>query len=1224
IRPLSSERDIVSQVVSGEIEYAVGGSGILAHYANGSPIKALAAIFQHDALIFIAHQSSGIISPYEMVGKRILFDGTTGDDAPLRAMLAYADIDPSEYTHVAPDFSAQKLIDKQVDVMSAYITDQPFSLKEQGIDINIINPQNYGFDFYGDVLYTSQLELDGHPGRAERFRRASLKGWEYALANSEELIQLLKNKYKSSSTIDALRYEAKETRKLILPDMIPIGNIEGKRLRRVADTYADLGIAKPLDDNQLRNFILTGTTALLLSKKEKLWLAEHPIIRVGVDRDFAPYEWVDEQGNYVGLAAEYMKLIEAKLGSAISFEIVYDKPWHEIKAMAESGELDLLSCLNSSPERDAFLNFTASYVSNPLVIVNANQNGYIGSLKKLSGKTIAVERGYFTHEKLLRQYPDINLIVVDSTNEALTKVATGEADAYFGDAAFANYAIKKANLLNLQFAGETEGTSAYRVGVIKSHPELFSIINKALDSIGEQQRAEIEQQWMGITVETGIAVEAVVNIAFFIAIIILLFLIRHYQLSKEKRVLQAIKDELQLYGRVFSEAHEGILITDENGIMVDVNPKFCEITGYSREESVGKNPSILGSGKHSPEFYEQMWMDLLNNGHWNGEVWNRKKNGELYAELLTLSVLKDSQDKIKHFVGLFSDITQNKQQQETLELMAHYDVLTQLPNRTLFVDRFSQAIAHSKRKESLLAVCFIDLDNFKPVNDMYGHEVGDQLLIEVAKRIQANIREEDTVSRQGGDEFAMLLGDIDSFAQCAQMLDRIHHSLAQPYLINNLTITIGASSGVTLYPLDDGDIDTLIRHADQAMYQAKLAGKNRYHLFNAEKDQQTIKTQTRLQEIQHAFVNNEFCLFYQPKVNMKTGEIFGAEALIRWLHPEKGIVPPFEFLPVIEDTDLEFEVGDWVITEALRQVEEWQQQGVILEVSINISSRHLQSPDFFTQLDSALARHPKVDSNYLQLEILESSALGDLQAVSSIIKTCREVLGVNIALDDFGTGYSSLTHLRNLSANIIKIDQSFVRDMLDDPSDYAIIDGVIGLADSFNRGIIAEGVETSQHGLMLLLMGCDRAQGYGIARPMPADDIISWLESYVPNNEWIVCGSTERTAKERKIKLLMVMLEYWFSQFEQALQATQVSDELSRLVNHKKSHRNSWIERARQELLFDSNWLSTLAKENEDMDYLVNKLNSKYQSRHNSDLKDDIAKLEQAYEKIRTTLLEYK
>ena len=679
-------------------------------------------------------------------------------------------------------------------------------------------------------------------------------------------------------------------------------------------------------------------------------------------------------------------------------------------------------------------------------------------------------------------------------------------------------------------------------------------------------------------------------------------------------------ERLQLLSRIYEQTHEGIAITNMKGEIVDVNPVFSEITGYSRDEVIGQNPNILSSGKHSPEFYAEMWEHLNKSGHWQGEIWNRKKNGEIYAELLTVSSIQDDNGNTTHHVGSFSDITLNKEQQKALEFMAHYDVLTQLPNRSLFTDRFNQAIAHSKRSETILAVCFLDLDEFKPVNDNYGHDIGDQLLIQVAERIKENIREEDTVSRQGGDEFAILLGDIESPFQGELMLKRLNTAIAQPYIINNNSIKISASIGVTLYPNDQEDLDTLLRHADQAMYQAKLSGRNQFTLFDREHDQQSIQIQTRLASIEQALTNHEFVLYYQPKVNMKTGKIFGAEALIRWIHPEKGLIPPLEFLPVIEGTNLEVQLGNWVINEALKQLDLWQQQGIEIEVSVNISSLHLQSSSFFEQLESSLANYSQIDSKLLQLEILESSALGDLAAISNIIKTCQDALGVNVALDDFGTGYSSLTHLRNLPANTIKIDQSFVRDVLDDPNDFAIIDGVIGLAESFNREVIAEGVETTEHGLMLLLMGCDKAQGYGISRPMPADDFPTWLSQYTPNADWISYGSKYHSEKETKIKLLRLTTQHWFDEFKLKNQSVFKDNDRGPLMNHTKCHHGAWINRAKKEQFFDQSWLDKLEQVHESMHFIANKLAA---DNPNTIPDKGIEELENAFNKMNLILGEY-
>jgi len=656
-----------------------------------------------------------------------------------------------------------------------------------------------------------------------------------------------------------------------------------------------------------------------------------------------------------------------------------------------------------------------------------------------------------------------------------------------------------------------------------------------------------------------------------------------------------VKKKLQLSSRVFSDTQDSIIITDADRVIVDINSAFCKITGYHHEEVIGKNPRILNSGKQSPVFYQDMWKHISEKGYWQGELWNRKKDGEIYAELLSISSLKDSQGHITHYVGVSTNITSNKKQQEVLQHMIHYDALTLLPNRVLLADRFTQALAHSKRLESQLAVCFLDLDDFKPINDLYGHVIGDDLLIEVAQRIKSIVRDEDTASRLGGDEFVLLLGDITKFSQCEQLLNRLLASLSQPFQINELSLTISASIGVTVYPADNSDLDTLMRHADQAMYQAKQLGRNQYYLFNTKQNQLNFNRNIKLKEIESALIKNELCLYYQPKVNMASGKVFGAEALIRWSHPEKGLIPPFKFLPVIEETDLEIQVGNWVINEALKHLENWTNQGIELEVSINISSYHLQHPTFFDELKTSLAKYPQLDSNKVQLEILESSALSDLEVISSIMKTCIDTLGVSVALDDFGTGYSSLTHLRNLPAKTIKIDQTFIRNVLDDPSDLAIIDGVIGLSNSFNREIIAEGIETTNHGLMLLIMGCHEAQGYGIARPMPSTDLQNWLSDYSPNQEWLDCATNIRTDKERKLKSFMLTFAQWQKHFEKNINSEPENVEQWPILKRTNCHCGVWINRARQDYLFEDKWLNKLDEAHNTMHNIADDLFNKYQ-----------------------------
>jgi diguanylate cyclase (GGDEF)-like protein/PAS domain S-box-containing protein len=654
--------------------------------------------------------------------------------------------------------------------------------------------------------------------------------------------------------------------------------------------------------------------------------------------------------------------------------------------------------------------------------------------------------------------------------------------------------------------------------------------------------------------------------------------------------------KLQLSSRVFSNIHEGIIITDANQLIVDVNPAFCKITGYSPEDVIGKNPEILRSNVHSPEFYEQKWKQLEAEGFWQSEQWKRKKSGVLYAELLTISTLKDDAGNVVNYVGVFNDITASKQQQEQLSQMAHYDALTGLPNRALFIDRFNQAIAHSTRTGNQLAICFLDLDNFKSINDNYGHDKGDQILIEVADRLQKCIREEDTISRQGGDEFTLLLNDITSIVEVEKTIERIHYSLAQPYIIDNNSHTITLSTGVTLYPTDLGDIDTLLRHADNAMYQAKQAGRNRYHFFNTAQDREIILRHHRLDEIKRVLSNKEFELYYQPKVNMQTGQVIGAEALIRWIHPEKGLIPPLDFLPILEGTELEIKVGDWVIEQAVKQLELWHSQNLMLEVSVNISSHHILSTSFTASLETILAKYPSVQPQYLQLEILESSALGDLDTISKILRTCQDTLGVSVALDDFGTGYSSLTHLRELPADTIKIDQTFVRDMLDDPGDYAIIKGVIGISDSFNRNIIAEGVETVEHGLMLILLGCNEAQGYGISRPMPASEMQSWCSNYDPNLKWMDSANKQRTDSENKVELFKLIAEQWRVRFVTNILANSEDNSSWPIMDSKECSCGRWIARVRHKRFFTDTELTLLEQAHEDVHLIANEIQFKYSS----------------------------
>lgn len=572
----------------------------------------------------------------------------------------------------------------------------------------------------------------------------------------------------------------------------------------------------------------------------------------------------------------------------------------------------------------------------------------------------------------------------------------------------------------------------------------------------------------------------------------------HTDVTERKQFELALREA----GVVFDSSYEGIMVVNAEGLITKVNPAFSRITGYAAPEVAGCSPRLLSSGRHDTRFYQEFWESLNQHDFWHGEIWNKRKNGELYAVLQSISVVRDAKGKVLHYVSVFTDITQLKSHEAELDRVANYDPLTGLPNRRLLSDRLKQAILRADRSGKLCAICFLDLDGFKPINDQLGHPVGDQLLIGVTTQLQTVLRAGDTLSRLSGDEFVLLLSEVSSLTECTLILDRVLEAVRHPVTALGHALAVTASIGVCLYPDDQADPDTLLRHADQAMYLAKQAGKNRYQLFDTEVDRRVHSHLERLENMKQALSRQEFVLYYQPQVDIGNGEVIGAEALIRWQHPERGLLPPSDFLPHLQGSPLEQVFGEWVIETALQQIEAWARLGLDMKVSVNVSADHLLQSDFCSHLAQTLARHADTSPSLLELEVLETAAISDMQQAVDIMHGCKN-LGVDFSLDDFGTGYSSLTYLRKLPVDTLKIDQSFVRDMLSNPDDMSIVHAVIDLAAAFHRQVIAEGVETFEHCAVLQAMGCRHVQGYGIAKPMPAAQLPAWCASWLESGAWL-------------------------------------------------------------------------------------------------------------------------
>jgi diguanylate cyclase (GGDEF)-like protein/PAS domain S-box-containing protein len=594
-----------------------------------------------------------------------------------------------------------------------------------------------------------------------------------------------------------------------------------------------------------------------------------------------------------------------------------------------------------------------------------------------------------------------------------------------------------------------------------------------------------------------------------------------YSMTLDITALKIAEEKLRFTANVFTHAREAIMIISVDGSILDVNDAFVRITGYSRVEVLGKNSKLLSSGRHEKTFFSNLRSELIAHGYWSGEICIRRKDGELFFTMQTISSVLGDDGKISQYVVLMSDISLIKAQKSELERMAHFDQLTGLPNRTLLMDRLHQGLVHAQRNKKISAVIFLDLDGFKAINDQHGHEAGDQVLVTVASRMNHVLREGDTLARLGGDEFVVVLIDLAQRTFSFPILNRLLAAAAKPIQFGDAKLQVSASLGVSFYPQDDEiDKDQLLRQADQAMYQAKLAGKNRYHIFDAEHDRSARGHSESIEYIRLALERNEFVLYYQPKVNMRTGAVIGAEALIRWQHPRHGLVSPAVFLPVIENHPLAVSIGEWVIESVLLQLEIWHAMGLAIPISVNVGAQQLLKENFAERLGEILARHPRVQPNCLELEVLETSALEDMARVSGVIEACL-AYGVMFSLDDFGAGYSSLTYLKRLPVTMLKIDQSFVHNMLEDPDDLAILDAVIGLTSAFRRDVIAEGVETVEHAAMLLQLGCEMGQGYGIARPMAAHLLPQWASKWKPDPMWCSIPKLNRD----ELALLFVCVE---------------------------------------------------------------------------------------------------
>ncbi len=545
--------------------------------------------------------------------------------------------------------------------------------------------------------------------------------------------------------------------------------------------------------------------------------------------------------------------------------------------------------------------------------------------------------------------------------------------------------------------------------------------------------------------------------------------------------------ELNLAAKVLENMGEAIGVTDADNKYISINPAFTRITGYLPEEIIGKAPALMASGRHTSEFYQMMWESINKDGQWQGEIWDRRKNGEEYPKWLSIVAVKDSGERLQNYIAVFADLSDRKAADERIHFMSNYDALTGLPNRELLHDRILQATIAAKRLRKKVAILFLDLDRFKAINDTLGHSIGDLLLQAVAERLKGCIRSSDTVARLGGDEFIVILPDLPEGAHAAIVAQKILDAMAVRFVIRDTELTTTASIGITISPDDGIANEELIANADVAMYRSKEIGRNNYQFFAPEMNDSAYERLTMENNLRRALEREEFVLYYQPQVNSATGRIIGAEALVRWRRPGVGLVPPGMFIPIAEESGLIVTIGEWVLMEACRQNSAWQREGLSpIPVAVNLSAVQFRQKNLTEMVADAL-KETDLDSRWLELEITESGIMQNAEAAVNTLHLLKQ-MGLKLSIDDFGTGYSSLSHLKKFPLDKLKIDQSFVRDITTDQDDAAIVAAIIAMAKSLKMRVIAEGVENKGHLDFLNSNGCVEIQGYYFSRPVPADE----------------------------------------------------------------------------------------------------------------------------------------
>lgn len=844
--------------------------------------------------------------------------------------------------------------------------------------------------------------------------------------------------------------------------------------------------------------VFAATDKLALTYDERQWLKNNPFVTFTGDPNWLPYEAFDSNGQYIGIVSEHIKLISDITG--ITFKMSPSETWTESTEKAKNGMVDILSETDDS-DLKSHLIFTRSYLSNPIVIVMHNQENYVENIGMIEDRKIALIKDYGYASKIRRRYDNIKFISVDDIQHGLISVSTGKVDALLCTLALCSYTIAELGLNNVRIVGKTEFDTKLALGVQKHLPELVAILNKAISRItpGQQQiilDAWIKQKFAAKTDYTLVYQVMVVSI-----ILLAIFAFWNRRLSHEIGLRIATEEELTSAQEVLRISHQRLsLHREQNPLAViewNTNFEFIywnkaaeRIFGFRKQEVLGRHVTEIILPESAREEVDNVWRKLLEKkGGERSTNENITKDGRTILCEWYNTPLVDQSGKVIGVTSLVDDVTERKLSEEMIWKQANFDALSGLPNRNMFHDRLTQEVSKSGRANLPLALILIDLDEFKEVNDTLGHDVGDVLLQEAGDRIRSCVRESDTVARLGGDEFTVILSELHEKNKVDQIAQKIIGKLSEEFHIGDEVIHVSGSIGITLYPYDATDIDTLIKNADQAMYAAKKKGRNSYSYFT-QSLQDAAQNRLRLtNDLRSASKENQFEVHYQPIIDLATNLIYKAEALLRWHHPQRGMVNPMEFIPLAEDTGLINEIGDWVFKEASRWADQWSNDyQKDFQVSVNMSPAQFKVDNsvFIKEWTDYLHKFGISGFNVI-VEITEGMLLNADAEVTDKLLWMRDA-GIQVAMDDFGTGYSSLSYLKKFDIDYLKIDQSFVCNLEKDPDDIVLSEAIIVMAHKLGLKVIAEGIETKAQKKLLIDAGCDYAQGYLYSKPVtPAE-----------------------------------------------------------------------------------------------------------------------------------------